>query len=97
MSRELPSAHRASTLLRAKVSATPAARPLPTLTTVEANTTPRTCPGCAPRAMRMPNSFVRCSTENETTLYRPVAASASAKTAKEPNSQATRCSCAHSG
>ena len=50
ISRELPSAHWASTLLRAKVSRTPAAKPLPTLTTVEANTTRRTCPGCAPES-----------------------------------------------
>ena len=41
---------------------TPATIPVPTLATVDRNTMPRTCPFFAPSAMRMPNSFVRCTT-----------------------------------
>lgn len=61
-SRAFLSAHFSRILFRARVSATPAATPLPTLTIVEAKTMRRTSLRCAPRAMRMPNSLVRCAT-----------------------------------
>ena len=59
---ELPSAHFARTPLNIRLSRTPHTSPAMTLRAVEANTSRSTCHGVAPRAMRMPNSLVRCAT-----------------------------------
>src|SRR5690242_2738154 len=58
----LPSAHRARSLLNARLSTTPPASPPITLVAVDANTSRSTCAPFAPSAMRMPNSFVLCAT-----------------------------------
>src|SRR5579863_7829011 len=62
-SRELPSAQRASTLFKASVSTNPTTIPLPTLAAADEKAIFRTCPRRAPRAIRIPNSLVRCATE----------------------------------
>lgn len=81
----LPSAHRASSLLNARLSTTPPASPPITLVDVDANTSRNTCAPLAPSAIRIPNSFVLCATLYETTLKSPVAASASARMENPPN------------
>jgi len=73
-----PATHLAMILFRAKVKARPIRIPHPTLTNVDAKTIRNTWPRCAPSAMRIPNSFVRCATVYDTTLNRPTAASTSA-------------------
>src|ERR1700722_5069808 len=49
--------------LNPRLSASPASRPDPTLMPAEDSTFHNTSFFCAPNAMRMPNSFVRCTTE----------------------------------
>src|ERR1022692_418112 len=61
-SMELPSAQRASMPLSARLRTTPAARPPPTLSAVNANTSRSTWVLPAPNAIRMPNSLVRWAT-----------------------------------
>ena len=53
---------RVITLPSPKLSASPAARPIPTLATADHTTIRNTSARCAPKAMRMPNSPVRCTT-----------------------------------
>src|ERR1700746_1283101 len=82
-SRALPSPHLATRPLSPRHRTTPANKPPPTLIVVEANTIQSTCLRCAPSAIRIPNSFVRCATVYETTLYSPTTESSSAKTEKD--------------
>src|ERR1700722_4350390 len=96
-SRELSAAQLAITRFRATVNTIPATIPAPTLNTVELKTMRSTCPRFAPSARRIPNSFVRCTTVYETTLYNPTDAKASASAANPPNSHDTSCPRAYSG
>src|SRR2546425_73679 len=88
-SRELSVTHFVATLSKATLNRMPAASPLPTFTAVDDSTMRKTSEALAPRAIRIPNSFVRVATPYETTLYKPTEARASAKIEKIPNSVAT--------
>jgi len=57
------------------------APPITVITPSSRNTSPRTEPAFAPRAMRTPISRVRCATEYASTPYRPIAASSVATSA----------------
>lgn len=54
---------------------TPTASPIPNNTSTSRITSHNTAPGCAPSAIRTPNSFVRRATTNAITPYNPTAAS----------------------
>jgi hypothetical protein len=70
----------------------PIARPIATSCRPLPMTRRITCPGCAPRAMRMPSSGVRCETAYASTEYSPTADSAIARPAKIAVNDATmRC------
>src|SRR5580700_4766908 len=79
------STQREMTLFKPRLSTSPASNPEPTLTPADAVTFHNTSFFLAPSAMRMPNSLVRCTTEYETTLYKPTAANTSASTENAPN------------
>src|SRR5258707_11134412 len=87
-SRELPLAHDTTTRFSATLSPSPIANPKPSMVPVDASTSRMMLVRGAPSAMRIPTSWVRCVTANDTTLYSPVAASASANTANSENSVA---------
>src|SRR5882724_2668890 len=53
---EVPSTHLADSLVQVRLSRTPAARPLPTLTVIDKKTIHNMSLRCAPSAMRIPNS-----------------------------------------
>src|SRR5947199_9616966 len=90
-----PPAQDETVRLSAMLKTTPTDTPAPSTTAVELTTRRRILTRCAPTAMRMPTSCVRCVTAYQTTLYRPVAARASASTAKIEKSVAMKRPCPH--
>ena len=81
-----------SILSRKKFKIRPTRMPPPTALRVVLRTIHTMCDRCAPSAIRMPSSLVRCAITKESVLAKPTKESARARTAKnEKRMEKTRC------